>query len=321
MLRLTLTFAFFAVLIADLPLAAQDRCPLPPSPFSEDRNIFSPAQEMYLGDIMAEQEERDWKVFDDDELNGRLQSVGEALLKHLPESGVKYRFRLIDVPVIDAFGSPGGRIYITRKMVAFLKNDEELAALLAHEVGHIYTHQQAIDFTRLLHEKLAVDSIGNNDDIRRHFNELLDQWRRKPVHFSRSRSAREQIVADQLGLYAMARAGYPPEAMAPFFDRLAETHGNTGGFLSDLFGTTPEDNRRLRDLLRNTAAMPSACIDTSGRISEGSFEDWQKGVIAYSAVVRKPAEFTDALIRKSVLDPPLQDEFRQIRFSPNGLYL
>src|SRR5207302_1293036 len=42
---------------------------------------------------------------------------------------------------------------------------------------------------------------------------------------------------------------------------------------------------------------------------------------AYSAVVRKPAEFTDALIRKSVLDPPLQDEFRQIRFSPNGLYL
>src|SRR6185312_10125680 len=212
--------AFVVILLFSAPmLVAQDSCPLPPSPFSGNRNIFSPQQEMYLGELLDEQGARDWHVIEDDELNSRLQRVGERLLKHLPATDVKYTFTLIDLPVINSFGIAGGRIYVTRKMVAFLKNDDELAALLAHEIGHIYTHQQAIYYTRLLHQKLAIDSVANRGDIRRDINRLLDESNLKSGHFDRSRSAREQIVADQLGLYAMARAGYPPAAMAPFFDR------------------------------------------------------------------------------------------------------
>ena len=317
-------FLFTIPLLAALSLAAQDQCPLPPSPFSGERNIFTPQQEMYLGEVMAEQEERDWRLIDDDELNARLQRVGESLLRHLPETGVKYRFRLIDMPLINAFSNPGGRVYVTRKMVAFLNDDNELAALLAHEIGHSYTHQQAIDFTRLLHEKLAVDSLGDRDDVRRQFNALLDQWRRKVGAFDHARSAKEQVVADQLGLYAMARAGYPPAVMAPFFDRLADTHGKTGNFLSDIFGATSEDSRRLRDLLRNTAVMPSGCVDTPPQSPADSFKLWQQRVIAYSpsaTSAAKDVDFDGSLIRKSVLNPPLQDDFRQVRFSPNGKYL
>lgn len=308
------------IILFATPLIAQEACPLPPSPFSGERNIFSPQQEMYLGELLAEQGARDRRVIDDDELNRRLQSVGENLLKHLPPTDVKYTFTLIDLPVINSFGIPGGRIYVTRKMVAFLKNDDELAALLAHEIGHIYTHQQAIYFTRVLHQKLNIDAVTDREDIRRDLNRLLDQWNLKSGHFDRSRTAKEQVVADQLGLYAMARAGYPPAAMAPFFDRLAETHGNTGSFLSDLFGATGEDNRRLRDIEKNTAAMPAQCIDPVDRVAGDSFQSWQQAVVAFSETGLK-ADLGSALIRKAVLDPPLQDEFRQIRFSPNGKFL
>lgn len=312
----------FASLCAPfLPLAAQDQCPLPPSPFSGERNIFSPQQEMYLGEAMAEQAERNWRVVDDEELTARLQSAGDRLLKHLPQTDLKYRFILIDLPEIDSFGIPGGRIYVTRKMVAFLKNDDELAALLSHEIGHTYTHQQAIDFTRILHETLGVDSVGDRESVRRVFNDLIDNRRRKPGRYNSSHLSQEQIVADRLGLYAMARAGYPPEAMAPFFDRLAETHGKTGSFLSDLFGATTEDSRRLRDLLKNTAGMPKSCVDPAAIEQKSSFQGWQQAVIAYSGTGEKTVDLADALVRKSVLDPPLQDDFRRIRFSPDGKHL
>lgn len=300
---------------------AQDSCPLPPSPFNGEANIFSPQQEMYLGEIMEEHEGRYWNLIANDELNARLQRVGEALLKHLPQSDIHYSFRLIDLPEINAFGIPGGRVYVTRKMVAFLKDDNELAALLAHEIGHTYTHQQAIDFTRLLREKLGITKIGDRDDIRRDFNALLDQWNRKRERFDQSRSSKEQIVADQLGLYAMARAGFPPEAMAAFLDRLQETHGDTGSFLSELFRTTPEENHRLRELLKNTRVMPANCIDRSNQFAEDSFGKWQQAVVLFSAERKESSALADALIRKTVLDPPLQDDFLQIRFSPNGKYL
>jgi len=212
-------------------------------------------------------------------------------------------------------------VYVTRKMVAFIHNDDELAALLAHEIGHIYTHQQAIDFTRLFHEKLDVNSVGDRDNIRQLYNELLNKWRLKPDRFDAGRSAKEQIVADRLGLYALARAGYPTEIMQAFFDRLAETHGKTGSFLSDLFGVTSEDSRRLRELLRSTASMPPSCRDQSPVAAASSFPDWQQSVIAYSAAANQGTDLTDALIRKTVLNPPLQDDFSQIRFSPDGEHL
>lgn len=311
-------FILSVCVLSNLLLSAQDSCPLPPSPFSGESNIFSPQQEMYLGELIAEQEGRNWKLIESDELNARLQRVGEALLKALPPTDVKYGFTLIDLPEVNAFGLPGGRIYVTRKIVAFLKDDDELAALLAHEIGHIYTHQQAIDFTRLLGEKLKISTVADQEDIHRDFNALLDQWNRKSAHFNQSRSAREQVVADQLGLYAMARAGYPPEAMARFLDRLQETHGNTGSFLSDLFGETPEENRRLRELLKNRAAMPAKCVDSSAHASADSFAAWQHAVVSFSAVKRESPALASALIRKTVLDPPLQDDFLHIRFSPNG---
>ncbi|HET9741483.1 MAG TPA: M48 family metalloprotease [Terriglobales bacterium] len=319
MFRVVLPLIVF--LTACLPLNGQDACTLPASPFKSDPNILSPQQEMYLGELVAAQGARDWNVIPKHELNARLELVGETLLKHLPPSDVKYSFTLVDLPMIDAFGLPGGHIYVTRKLVAFLKSDDELAALLAHEIGHIYTHQQAIDFTRLLREKLGIQSVRDNDDLRRDFNLLLDQWRSKSGRFNSGRSVREQEAADQLGLYALARAGYPPEIMAQFFDRLAETHGKTGNFLSDLFGVTSDENFRLRAILKNTATLPATCIDTRKAVSGSPFADWQRDVMAFSAAAEKDADFGDALIRKTELSPPLQDQFRQIRFSPDGHYL
>src|SRR5438105_14495619 len=137
-------------------LVGQDRCPLPPSPLSAQPNAFSPKQEMILGDLMAKQFQSHFAVVKDDELTKPLNEMGQRMLRALPPSPIQFQFILIDLPVVNAFGIPGGRIYVTRKMIAFLQDDQELAGMLAHEIGHIYTHQQAIEVSRVFQDVLNV---------------------------------------------------------------------------------------------------------------------------------------------------------------------
>ena len=69
---------------------------------------------------------------DDDELT----RIGEKLLATLPPTGIHYRFRIYDSGEVNAFSVAGGRVYVSRKLIAAVKNEDELAGVLAHELGH-----------------------------------------------------------------------------------------------------------------------------------------------------------------------------------------
>jgi hypothetical protein len=299
------------------PIAGAQQCPLPPSPFQNEPNMFSAEQEMHLGDAAAQHLERDYAVVKDEALNQHLRKVGERLLRALPPTNLRYQFFLIDLPVANAWGLPGGRIYVSRKIVALARNEDELAGLLAHEIGHIYTQQQAIRFTRWFREALRIQQVSDREDIFARYHQLLES-RRRGRH-SEKREEREQLVADQMAMYAVARAGYSMRGFADFWDRLAETEGKTGGFWSDFFGTTAFENKRLREILRTMATMPAACVDQQPIASEGEFRKWQSEVIAYSAPAAR--EEVAGVLLKRQLEPPLQGELSRLRFSPDGKFL
>jgi predicted Zn-dependent protease len=134
-----LAFTLFAVPLLAVPLQSQQNCPLPPAiqPISHELNIFSDQQEVDLGDAMAESFARRIRIIDDDKLNAYLRVVGDRLVQHLPPNQMKFRFYLVELPEVNAFSIAGGRVYVARKMVAFTKDDNELAGVLAHELGHI----------------------------------------------------------------------------------------------------------------------------------------------------------------------------------------
>ena len=134
--------SFSAVLFSDV-VCAQEKCPAPPAlSATTSANIFNPQQELDLGDVEAEWLEQNYRVIHDDELASHLNLITNRILTQLPPTQLKFRVILIDTPVVNSFSVGAGRIYITRKMVAFVHNDDELAGLLSHEMGHILTHQQ-----------------------------------------------------------------------------------------------------------------------------------------------------------------------------------
>ena len=304
---------------------AQQKCPPPPAlSAATGANIFSPQQELNLGDVEAEWLEKNYRVIHDDDLVARLNLTTARILAQLPPTQLKFRIILIDTPAVNAFSVGAGRIYVTRKMVAFLRNDDELAGLVGHEMGHILTHQHAIEMTRMFHDFLGVDSVGDRKGIFDKFNQMLDNIARnrsalsKTAERARQQEEPHQYEADRVALYAVTAAGYSPQAFVMFFDRLAQTHGKTGNLLTDFFGMTKPDEKRLREIHKSEALLPQACREIAASPASPEFLAWQADVIGYSGLGRQ--EHLVGVVSRKGLDPPLRTDITRLKFSPNGEY-
>src|SRR5436305_523938 len=102
-------------LLSAMTLRAQQPQRCTPSAIAQTphaASIFTPKQEMDLGDVIAEQAQRDYHIVEDDEVTGYLRRVGARLVEQLPPSEMRYRFFVVDLPDANAFTMPGGRIYV-----------------------------------------------------------------------------------------------------------------------------------------------------------------------------------------------------------------
>jgi hypothetical protein len=283
--------------------AAESECPAP-SPIPRDgRNLLTIEQEVAFGDAFHEHLGREA------EPDAYLVRVSERLLRHLPPSELPFRVLLSDAPVVNASATAGGRVYVTRKLVAATRSEDELAGVIAHELAHGLAQHSAVRISRALQELLKVDRLGDAEDVREKYHLLLERPERRE-----SAEHRLQAQADRSAIEALARAGYRPEALAEFWDRTLAVHGRTGNWLSDLLGNTRPEMKRLREMLAARAALPPGCGEAP-RATSDEFRRWRATVIADDAV---PAESVPGLVWKRRLEPPLAPEIAHLRFSPDG---
>ncbi len=299
---------------------AQETCPLPPAiqPVGPPTNIFSDQQEIDLGDAMAESIAQNLRIMENDDLTSYLRTIGDRIVQHLPATKMKFRFYLVELPEVNAFSITGGRVYVSRKLVALARTDDELAGVVAHELGHIVTHQTAISITRRLREVLGVTEVGDRADIFLKFHQLMENGARKPPKNSPNEE-KEQYTADQVGLYAMARAGYAPHAYVDLWDRFQQTRGKTGGWLASLFLEITPAQRRLGEMVKNVSALPAGCADIPSRSHSEEFSKWQTEVINYVDTGAK--ESLPGLLLKQTLSLPLRPDISNLHFSPDSKYI
>ena len=294
----------------------------PPSvaaPASTEPNIFSEEQEGFLGDAVAERIQKDYRVVEDEEVTAFLARIGQKLVEHLPLKQTRLRFFIVDIADVNAFVLPGGRVYVGRKLISSARSEDELAAVISHELGHLAAREHAIDMTRLFKEVLGVTQVGDRRDVFEKYNQLVESFRLKPGAWKRGDRERGQLTADQLGFHALVAAGYDPTAAARFWDRITESKGRTGGFFSDLFGTTRPEEKRLREMLKAASQLPPECAPKQEAAASEEFKRWQSAVLTYSGLGRR--ESLHGVLSKTQLDPPLRDDIDRLRFSPDGRYI
>jgi WD40 repeat protein len=298
---------------------AQTGCPALQAPKPDPSIILTPKQATELGDILAEGMNSRYEVVDDEALTGYLARVGNRVAEQLPPVGLHYTFLLYDEPQVQAFGISGGHIYVSRKLVAFLKSEDELAGVLGHELGHLVAREQDVSTSRLFREILGMHSVPENENLFDRYNQIIELQRTKKMNFSATKEEHGQMTADELGLEGVARAGYAPEAYPDALDRVLQTKGITGNWLSDFFGTTSASSKRLREAMKNLSALPPGCINHSAKGDPQAFAKWQAEVLHYKGIGH--GEKVSGVVSRKTLADPLRADITAFRFSADGKYL
>lgn len=311
--------AMCAASLCPAPARAQECTPPAIVANAKSSNIFSPEQEMIFGELMVENMSDEFRFVRDEKLVAYISEIGARIAKHLPPTGLRFRFHIVDIPEANAFNIPGGHVFFSRKLIAFVQNEDELAGVMAHELGHAVVRHGATDTSELLRKILNVTSLGDRRDVAEKYNLLIERARTRRVSRGRGHENEQQLEADRIGVYAMVAAGYDPSAFASFFDRLTENKGKTGSWFSELFGTTRPEEKRMRDMVNATRQMPAACREGRAAKATETFLKWQADVVSFREAAR--AEELPGLLWKKELAPKLRSDVAHLTFSHDGRHL
>ncbi len=123
-----------------------------------------------------------------------------------------YRITILNSPNVNAFALPGGYLYVTRGLLALANDSAELAAVIAHEMGHVTANhglqRQQKEADEVLATKVATDLLGENPTA----NVALIRGKLRLAQFSRN----QELEADAIGIKSSGQAGFDPYAAGTF---------------------------------------------------------------------------------------------------------
>ena len=158
----------------------------------------------------------EYGLYDDKELAGFVNDRGQEIAKISHRSNLEYTFRLIDSPMVNAFAVPGGYVYITRGILAYMNSEDEFVGVLGHEVAHVVARHSAKQMSR----SVVTSGFGLFNvvgSILPAAGNLLNMPGQL-VLLSYSRDQEEE--SDRLGVEYATRLGYDASHMAEFFETL-----------------------------------------------------------------------------------------------------
>ncbi|HEU5402142.1 MAG TPA: M48 family metallopeptidase [Terriglobales bacterium] len=280
--------------------------------------------ESYIGDLLEQRELIFDRTIEVRDLDVPLARILARLEIVAPPHSTVFRIHLVEEPYPDAHTYPAGRIFITRKAVLLAKSEDELAGVIAHEMGHVLTRQLARDYEELLRNVLDIKTLGSKDDVEERFHQLYEKVATRPertldtLEKLANRRDKEQLEADQVSIALLYQAGYNPEALANYFDRLTENKGKTGSAWSEFFHTTKPEAKRFREMLKSVSVLSNSCRDQKGRMTPEEFAAWHASLLAFSGFGK-----VDAVPGGQIheLKEPLRSDITLLRFSPDGNYI
>lgn len=184
-------------------------------------------------------------LVDDPEVVGHVNRIGQRIAGTLDDSHFDYQFAVIRDARVNAFAVPGGFIYVNSGLLAQLDNDDELAGVLAHEIGHVHAHHavrqqqatQALNYAALLGTLLSAVQPVAGVLASAAANAVVLEYRRE-----------SEQEADYLAARYLQSAGFDPRAMLDFFDQLRDDAGFGAAAALPYLRSHPVTDERLNNL-------------------------------------------------------------------------
>lgn len=214
-----------------------------PATGKEEVIFIDTESEVSLGRSVARQIEKEYGVYYDPEMTARVQRVGADVVVVSDRKDLAYHFKILDQDQINAFTTPGGYIYVNRGLAEAVENDDELACVLAHEIGHVAARHvvkrlQAIMGYQII-AGLVFSAAGSNAAEFQRAANLTFQL----VVSGYSRE--DELLADRLSVRYAMRAGYDPNAMISVLEGLEKISTRTPTSLGTVFADHPPFKTRI----------------------------------------------------------------------------
>lgn len=226
---------------------------------------MSENRELELGREEHEKVMASMPIMEDNALTEYVNDVGQRLVAASHRSDLEFTFTVVDSPEINAFALPGGYIYINRGLLAYLNSEDQLAAVLAHEIGHVTARHAIQQHARGRLGSTAAGVGGfvaavatGNVYIGSELAQLGSLWTQAGVSgFGRE----HELEADSLGAEYLHAAGYDPTAVIDVLSVLKNQEdfnvrvaGQRAGY-HGLFATHPRNDVRLQQAVSQVGTL------------------------------------------------------------------
>ncbi len=138
-------------------------------------NFFSPAQDLEIGQDSAEKAEKQLAIIHDPHLNAYLRAMGLRLQTSLLSRQQHYQFDIVNSDDLSSLGFPNGAVYVSIGLLNLASNDDEVAAILAHEIGHISSRHPTSQLSRQLLVMAPISlsaGLTSSDGWKEHLTKL-----------------------------------------------------------------------------------------------------------------------------------------------------
>ena len=252
-------------------------CALNPVTGKRELMLMSSADELAMGQQANPQILQTYGKYEDANLARYVSALGKKMgaLSHQPN--LTYTIQVLDSPVVNAFAVPGGYVYLTRGILAYLNDEAELAGVVAHEIGHIAARHSAQQYSNAQFAQLG---LGLGSVLSKTFRKYagVAQVGVELLFLSFSRS--DEREADSLGVEYSAKAGYDSNHMANLFDSLERLNpGEAQGGLPGWFSTHPNPENRIAAVKRDTQVWREKIQQTRFTVNRDQYLKQIDGIV------------------------------------------
>jgi len=244
-------------------------CSTNPVSGKNDFTLINQDQELAMGAKGHKSILKQKKRYNNPKLQAYVNNIGQQLARQSHRSDIRYTFTVLDDPTVNAFALPGGYIYVTTGLMAYLNSEGELAGVLGHEIGHVTAKhgvkQQSAGAVGAILQSVLADTAGATAG--KGFGQLgqalLSGYGRD-----------HELQADKLGAEYLARVGYDPENMIDVvsvlkaqeeFDKYqAHKEGRKTSAYHGVFSSHPSNDTRLKEVIRQANKFKTQTTKDAG---------------------------------------------------------
>ncbi|MEQ8734156.1 MAG: M48 family metalloprotease [Rhodospirillaceae bacterium] len=157
-------------------------------------------------------------AYDDVRLQSYIVRIGRDLASRSELPELPWDFTVLNTPIVNALALPGGKIAITRGLLAVASSEAEVAGVLAHEIGHVTARHTAQRQTRGLLANLGLVALG----VATQNAQVMQLSQTVAAGYLQGFSRSQELESDTLGVRYLNNSGYDSDAMATFLASLRE---------------------------------------------------------------------------------------------------